>query len=254
MILALDVGNTNIVVGICNKAGSIYKGRLTTNKNGTTTEYAIRLKSILDLYNVNCGDIEGAIIASVAPEVTYALTYAVELLTKKVPLVVKHNLDTGLKIAIDSPASLGADRIVGSVAAMNEYPLPLAIFDLGTANTMDVIDSSGCHQGGVIWAGIKTSLNALASNASLLPHIEIEAPQNVIGKNTIDCMRSGVVYGNASMIDGMIERFNDEMGEELKVIATGGLASTIVCHCKHDIFLDDDLLLKGLRILYDKNK
>jgi len=253
MILALDVGNTNIVVGICNKEGSVYKGRLTTNKNGTTTEYAIRLKSILDLYNIKCEDIEGSIIASVAPEVTYALTYAVELLTKKTPMVVKHTMDTGLKIAIDAPATLGADRIVGSVAAMNEYPLPLAVFDLGTANTMDVIDSSGCHQGGVIWAGIKTSLNALASNASLLPHIDIEAPQNVIGKNTIDGMRSGIVYGNAAMMDGLIDRVEKELGEKLTVIATGGLAKTVVSHCNHNIIYDEDLLIKGLIIIYYRN-
>lgn len=253
MILALDVGNTNIVVGIGDSSESMIKGRLTTNKSGTTTEYAIRLRSMLGLYGVSCEDIEGSIISSVVPELTYALTKAVELLTGKSPLVVKYNLDTGLNICIDDPRTLGADRIVGSVAAMNEYPLPLAVFDLGTANTMDIIDRERRHLGGVIWAGIKTSLNALAANASQLPHIEIEAPPSVIGKNTIDGMRSGMVYGNAAMMDGLIDRVEKELGEKLTVVATGGLARTVVSHCSHKVIYDEDLLIKGLIIIYYRN-
>ena len=148
---------------------------------------------------------------------------------------------------------MGADRIVGSVAAMNQYPLPLAVFDLGTANTMDVVDRNGCHQGGVIWAGIKTSLNALAANASQLAHIEIEAPPNVIGKNTVDCMRSGLVIGNAAMLDGLIDRVEAELGEKLTVVATGGLAKAVISHCSHEIIYDEDLIIKGLIIIYYRN-
>ncbi len=253
MILALDVGNTNIVVGIGDTSESMFKGRLTTVKSGTATEYAIRLKSMLGLYGVSCKEIEGSIISSVVPELTYALVNALELLTGKTPLVVKHSLDTGMTIAIDDPKSMGADRIVGSVAAMNEYPLPLAVFDLGTANTMDVVDRNRVHQGGVIWAGIKTSLNALAANASQLSHIEIEAPADVIGKNTVDCMRSGMVFGNAAMIDGLIDRVEEELGEKLTVVATGGLARTVISHCKHHVIYDEDLLIKGLIIIYYRN-
>ena len=240
MILALDVGNSNIVVGVGDTSESMYKGRLTTNKNGTSTEYAIRLRAMLHLYKVSCSDIEGCIISSVVPELTYAL-------------VVRHNLDTGLEIAIDDPKTLGADRIVGSVAAMNEYPLPLAVFDLGTATTMDIVDKNRRHLGGAIMTGIKTSLNALSTNASQLPNIEIDTSCSVIGKNTIDCMRSGIIYGNAAMIDGLIDRVEDELGEKLTVIATGGLARTVISHCRHKIIYDEDLLIKGLIIIYYRN-
>ena len=253
MILALDVGNTNIVVGVGDSSESMYKGRLNTNKSGTSTEYAIRLKSMLSLYDVDCGQIEGSIISSVVPEVTYALTYAVELLTGKTPLVVRYDMDTGLNICIDDPRSMGADRIVGSVAAVNEYPLPLAIFDLGTATTMDVIDRSRSHLGGVILAGIRTSIKALAENASQLPSIEIEAPSGVIGKNTVDCMRSGLVIGHAAVMDGLIDRVEEELGEKLTVIATGGLARTVISHCRHKIIYDEDLLIKGLILVYYRN-
>lgn len=253
MILALDVGNSNIVVGFGDSSESMYKGRLTTNKNGTSTEYAVRLKAMLDLYDVSRSDIEGSIISSVVPELTYALTNAVECLTGKSPLIVRNTLDTGLVIDIDNPKTLGADRIVGSVAAINEYKLPLAIFDIGTATTLDVIDKNGHHRGGVIMPGIKTSLNALSSNASQLPHIEFEAPISVIGTNTIDCMLSGVVYGNAAMMDGLIDMVEAEIGEELTVIATGGLARTIISHCKRKIIYDEDLLIKGLIIIYYRN-
>ena len=253
MILALDVGNSNIVVGVGDTSESMYKGRLTTNKNGTSTEYAIRLRAMLHLYKVSCSEIEGCIISSVVPELTYALTNAVELLTGKVPLVVRHNLDTGLEISIDDPKTLGADRIVGSVAAMNEYPLPLAVFDLGTATTMDIVDKNRRHLGGAIMTGIKTSLNALSTNASQLPNIEIDTSCSVIGKNTIDCMRSGIIYGNAAMIDGLIDRVEDELGEKLTVIATGGLARTVISHCRHKIIYDEDLLIKGLIIIYYRN-
>ena len=253
MILALDVGNSNIVVGVGDTSESMYKGRLTTNKNGTSTEYAIRLRAMLHLYKGSCSESEGCIISSVVPELTYALTNAVELLTGKVPLVVRHNLDTGLEIAIDDPKTLGADRIVGSVAAMNEYPLPLAVFDLGTATTMDIVDKNRRHLGGAIMTGIKTSLNALSTNASQLPNIEIDTSCSVIGKNTTDCMRSGIIYGNAAMLDGLIDRVEDELGEKLTVIATGGLARTVISHCRHKIIYDEDLLIKGLIIIYYRN-
>ncbi len=254
MILGLDVGNSNIVVGIWADHGEMYRGRLSTIKNGTTTEYAIRLKCMMDLHKVDVNDIEGAIISSVVPEMTYALEKAVKLLISKPPLVVKDDMKTGLEIAIDNPKSLGADRIVASVAAMNEYKLPLVILDMGTATTVDIIDKNHRHLGGCIMPGIKTSLNALAANASQLSHIEIDAPVKLIGKNTIDSMRSGLLYGNACMVDGLIARFEEELGEKLTVVATGGLAKTVIKHCKHDIIYDELLIIKGLATLYNMNK
>lgn len=253
MILALDVGNTNIVVGCGDSSEGMYKGRLTTMKNGTATEYAIRLKALLDLYGVSSTELTGAIISSVVPEVTYALEKAVETIIKKPPLVVSHTLDTGLTIAIDNPKTLGADRIVGSVAAMNEYKLPLAIVDIGTATTIDVVDENCTYLGGCIMPGLKTSLNALATNASQLPHVEIEAPDKIIGTNTVDSMRSGVVFGSAAMLEGLVDGIEQELGREVTVVATGGLARKLISHCKRDMIYDEDLLIKGLLIIYFRN-
>lgn len=253
MILAIDVGNTNIVVGFGDSSDGMYKGRLTTIKNGTATEYAIRLKAMLDLYRISSNDLEGAIISSVVPEVTYALEKAVEALIGKLPVVVVHTLDTGLNIAIDQPKTLGADRIVGSVAAINEYPLPLAIVDVGTATTIDVVDENRTYLGGCIMPGPKTALNALSMNASQLPHIEIEAPTSMIGKNTVDSMRSGIVFGCAAMIEGLISNIEKELGKKLTVIATGGLSKKLIACCNRDIIYDEDLLIKGLLIIYFRN-
>ncbi|MGE4353263.1 MAG: type III pantothenate kinase, partial [Oscillospiraceae bacterium] len=224
MILALDVGNTNIVVGCGDTSESMYKGRLTTEKNGTVEEYAIRLSAMLGLHHIAIGDIDGSIISTVVPELTNVLTRALEILIGKTPMLVKHTLDTGLTLEIDEPKRLGADLIVGAVAAMNEYPLPLAVFDMGTATTLAVVDKRRCYIGGSIMPGVKTSLNALSGNASQLPYIDIDAPESVIGKNTIDCMKSGIVFGTAAMLDGLIDRVEKELGETLTVIATGGLA------------------------------
>lgn len=253
MILALDVGNTNIVVGCGDLEFSKFKGRLTTNKSGTATEYAIRLKTMLQLYDVALEDIEGTIISSVVPELTYSLARALEFLTKKPPLIVKHTLKTGLIMTIDNPQTLGADRIVGSVAAIDKYKPPLAVFDVGTATTMDIIDKDYRHLGGCIMPGVKTSLHALSTNASQLPHIDIEEPTRLIGKNTIESMRSGLIYGNAAMLDGLIARAEEELGEKLTVIATGGLAKPVITHCKRDIIYDEGLLTRGLILIYYKN-
>ena len=253
MLLAIDVGNTNIVLGVLDGDKIIHKGRLHTNINATSDEYSIKLDTFLKLRGVY-GKIDGAIISSVVPPLIRPLRKAVKFVTGQEALVVGPGIKTGLSIKIDDPSQLGADMVVGAVAAKEKFPCPIIIFDLGTATTGSVIDKNGDFIGAVITSGVKTSLTALASGTALLPLIEISAPKKVIGTNSIDSLRSGAVIGTAAMIDGFIDRFEEELGEKATVIITGGLGSQIIKNCRHDIILSHNLLLDGLKIIYDKNK
>ena len=252
MILALDVGNTNIVIGCIDNGEIVFDGRLATNSAKTDMELAVLLKNILTLNKIDISSLEGSIISSVVPPINQALKNAVKLVTGKDPITISGC--EGLKVDLDDPTQLGDDLVVGAVTVLNDFKPPVVMIDMGTATTIFVIDKTGTYIGGAIIPGLMVSQNALTKTASLLPSISLETPKSVIGKNTIDAMQSGAILGYASMIDGMIDRFFDEMGCELRVIATGGLASTIVRHCKHNITLDDDLIMKGLNILYKKNK
>lgn len=253
MILALDVGNTNIVIG-CIEEGKIHcSGRLASDRKKTMEEYAIHFKILLEMYGMDCKKFEGAIISSVVPPLTNILKHAIEKVTGVKPLVVGPGIKTGLNIRTDQPNQLGADLVVDAVAAIEEYHAPLILFDMGTATTCSVVDKELQYRGGMIFPGIKVALDALSSNASQLPHISLEAPKQVIGRNTVDCMKSGIILGTASMIDGVIERIEEELGEEATVIATGGLAKSVVKHCKKKVVYDNDLLLKGLWTIYKKN-
>ena len=251
MLLAIDVGNTNIVLGVMDGEDILFKGRLATNINSTTDEYAIALKAFLQIHDVKV--IGGAIIASVVPALNRSLRKAVKLITGCDALIVGPGIKTGLSIKIDDPSQLGADMVVAAVAAKQKYPLPAIIFDLGTATTGSVIDKDGNFIGCIITAGVKTSLNTLSSGTALLPQIDISAPKKVIGTNSIDSMRSGSVIGTAAMIDGFIDRFEKELGEKATVIITGGIGSAIHKNCTHDIILDHNLLIDGLKMIYDRN-
>lgn len=253
MILAIDIGNTNIVLGGFVDDELTFVARIATNATKTEDEYATKIRSVLTLHNVHKAEVKGAIISSVVPPLNSVMKKAIKFVYGVEPIMVGPGIKTGINIHCDNPSSVGADLICACVAAHHIYGSPSLTVDMGTATKMMVMDKSGAFIGVSIIPGVNIALKALASGTAQLPQISLEAPKSVIGKNTIDCMRSGVVFGNASMIDGMIDRFNDEMGEELKVIATGGLASTIVRHCKHDIILDEDMVLKGLNILYKKN-
>lgn len=253
MILAIDVGNTNIVMGCLNRDEIRFVARLATDHSQTAEQYAIELKNILELYDFDKSQIDGSIISSVVSPLTGVLKRAVELVTKKTPLIVGPGLKTGLNIKIDNPGQLGSDLVVGAVAALAEYPVPLIIFDLGTATTASVIDSTRTFLGGIIYPGINVSLTALTSTTSQLPKISIEKPARVVGRNTIDSMTSGIVYGNASMMDGMADRIEEELGQEVTVIATGGLAGLISPFCRREVIHDPDLMLKGLYLIYMKN-
>jgi type III pantothenate kinase len=254
MILAIDVGNSNIVVGCIDDREIRFIERISTDRNKTEVEYAISLKNIMEIYEMNGRDMEGGIISSVVPQVTEVLRCAVEKLIRKPVKIVGPGLKTGLNILIDNPAQLGSDLLVDSVAALAEHPVPLIIIDMGTATTVCVINQKRQYIGGMIVPGVRTALDSLVTNTSLLQQISLEPPKKVIGSNTIDGMKSGMIYGNAATMDGLIDRIEEELGQKCTIIATGGLAGAIVPHCRRKILIDDDLLLKGLRIIYEKNR
>lgn len=253
MILVIDIGNTNMVFGGFEENKLAFVARAATNPNKTEDEYATKIRSVLLLHGVEKTALKGAIISSVVPPLNTIIKKAVKIAFGVEALLVGPGIKTGINLRCDNPASVGADLICACVAAHSLYGDPALVIDMGTATKILLLDKTGSFSGASIIPGVGMGLNALASGTAQLPQISLEAPPSVIGKNTIDCMRSGVVFGNASMIDGMLDRFIEEIKETPPIIATGGLASTIICHCKHNITLDENLLLKGLKIIYDKN-
>ncbi len=254
MILALDMGNTNIVVGCIDEEKTYFVERITTNHNKTGMEYAINIKNILEIHGIRTSQIEGAILSSVVPPLNAAISSAVKKILGYHPMLVGSGIKTGLNILMDNPKTTGTDMIVDAVAAIRDYPCPIIIIDMGTATTMSVVDCSGNYIGGVILPGLKVSLDSLSSKTAQLPSISLDIPKKVIGKNTIDCMRSGIMYGCAGMIDGIIDRMEEELGQKASLVATGGLSRFVTPLCRHQITYDNDLMLKGLLILYKKNK
>ncbi len=254
MILTIDVGNSNIVLGGVQDDNIVFEARLRTDATKTSDEYCIDLKMILEVYGVAAGDIEGSIIASVVPQVLNSMQTAVKKLTGKASLVVGPGLKTGLNIAIENPAQTGADLVVGCVAALREHKAPMIIVDMGTATTMIVLDKNSAMIGGCIMPGVKISMDALTDRTALLPGLQLDQPKKAIGRNTIDCMRSGIMMGAACMIDGMIQRMEEELGYPTTVIATGGIARFVVPMCRKEIIYDKDLIVKGLAALYRDNK
>ena len=254
MILTVDVGNSNVVLGCVEDDKILFEARLRTDSTKTSDEYCVDLKMILDIYGCSARDIEGSIIASVVPQVLNSMKTAIHKLTGKPPLVVGPGLKTGLNIAIDNPAQTGADLVVGCVAALREHQAPLIVVDMGTATTMIVLDKNSAMIGGCIMPGVKISMDALTDRTALLPGLQLDQPKRAIGRNTIDCMRSGLMLGAACMIDGMIERMEEELGYPTTVVATGGIAKFVLPMCRREMIYDKDLLVKGLAILYKENK
>lgn len=254
MILAIDIGNTNIVFGGVEGENIQFEARIHTDRLKTSDQYCIDLKMILEVYGIEVDSIEGCIISSVVPQVLNSMQTAVRKLTGKKTLVVGPGLKTGLNILLDNPAQMGADLVVSDVAALRGHKPPLIVIDMGTATTMSVIDKNGAHIGGCVCPGVKISMDALTGGTSLLPGIRLDQPKKAIGRNTADCMRSGIMLGNACMLDGMIQRFEEELGSKCTVIATGGIAKFIIPLCRTPILYDKDLIIKGLAILYRENR
>ena len=258
MILALDVGNTNICIGCIDKDGVQLTARVATDRMKTEDEYAVIIGSILRINNIDFSSLDGAIISSVVPPVNQVLMLAVEMIIGHTPLLVRPGMKTGLSLQIDNPNSLGSDRIVDTVAASTLYgngEKAIIVIDMGTMTTLSIINGKKEFLGGVICPGIRLSQQALAKSTSQLPSIGLEAPANAIGRNTVECMKSGAIFGTAATLDGLIHRIRKELpnGDDAIVVMTGGMSRWIAPHCREKALVDPDLLLKGLWILYQKN-
>ena len=254
MLLAIDIGNTNIVIGCIRDDRIVFKARIATDQTRTSDQYGVEIKNMLEAFDIHRSDISDGIISSVVPPVFHSVRTGVIKVIGKQPMVVGPGLKTGLNIHMDVPSQVGSDRIVIAVAALAEYDAPLILMDMGTATTIEVVEPDNIYMGGVIFPGVKLSLDALTNRAAQLPGISLDRPKQVIGKNTVDCMRSGMMYGTAAMIDGIVDRIEEELGHPSTLVATGGMAQFITPLCKRKIILEKDLLLKGLNIIYKKNK
>lgn len=254
MLLAVDIGNTNIKFGVFD--ADVLKRTLTIScdKNKTADEYAVELYSLIRIMGKHRSEFDGCIISSVVPTVTAHMDRAVRDVLDIEPIIVGPGIKTGLDIRIENPATLGADLMVACVAAKAYYSAPTIVISMGTATVMCVLDKERHMLGGPIAPGVMVSLNALTGSTALLVSVALEAPKSVIGNNTDRSIRSGVVWGTACMIDGMIDKIEAELGEKCTVVATGGMAQTIIKNCTHEIAIQDNLIMQGLRMIYDKNK
>lgn len=254
MLLVIDAGNTNVAIGVYRENELLFVSRLATDRTVTGDEFAISINSIFELNKVEPSGFEGSIISSVVPELTRAIKNGVKKVTGTEPLIVGPGVKTGLNIKLDNPAELGSDLASTAVGAVSKYDLPCIIVDLGTATKVTVVEEGGVFLGGAIAPGLLISLDALSSGASMLSSIALHSPKKAIGTNTTECMRSGIVYGTAEMLDGLIDRMQEELDVPAKtIIATGGLSPVVVKHCKHEMVYDRDLLLEGLKVIFEKN-
>lgn len=254
MILAVDIGNSTIVIGGVEDDRLIFEARLRTEATKTADQYCVDLKILLDVNGVPADRIEGAILASVVPQTLNAMGAAIKKLTGKTCMVVGPGLKTGLNILLENPGQMGADLVAAAVAALRTYTPPLIVIDMGTATTIGVLDRTGAYIGGCVCPGVRLSLDALTEKTALLPGIQLDKPKRVIGRNTADAMRSGVMLGAACMLDGMVARMEAELGDKTTVVVTGGIAQFIVPLCRTPMRLDKDLVLRGLSILYRENQ
>lgn len=253
MILAIDIGNTNIVLGGLEGEKILFEARMATDLIKTSDQYCAELKNMLALFEVTPEAISGSIISSVVPPVLNSFKTAIRKLTGKACLVVGPGIRTGLNIRMENPAEVGSDLIVAAVAAIAEYGAPLLLVDMGTATTITAVDETGTFVGGCICPGVKISMEALTGRTAQLPGISLDEPQKAIGKNTRDCMRSGIMFGAAAMLDGLLDRMEAELGTPVKVVATGGIARFVIPLCRRELIYDRSLMLKGLGLLYRRN-
>ena len=254
MVLAIDIGNSNIVIGCFEGERILFVERVSTNHSATDLEYASTIRMAMHIHDMDAAAMEGAIISSVVPTLTGTVKRAIEKYAGVKVTVVGPGIKTGLSIQIDNPAQLGSDLVVDAVAGISSYPTPQIIVDMGTATTYSVIDRRKNYVGTLITTGVSISADALTSATSQLPKIGFDSPRTVIGKNTVDSMRAGLMYSNAAAIDGICDRIEEELGEKCTVIATGGLAGIVTSLCKREVILDETLMLKGLMLIYNKNK
>lgn len=253
MVLTIDIGNTNINLGLFQEDALQMSVRLATERQKTEDQFAADFFQLFQMHEITPTEIGGTIISSVVPEITTSVKHAIERLTKQKALVLSPGVKTGLNILIDNPAQLGADLAAGAVGASAHYPLPAFVVDLGTATKIYAIDAKG-FRGCMIAPGVAISLKALTDTSSLLPTISLEPPKKACGTNSVESMQSGVILGTAAMIDGLLDRFAAELGTPKTILATGGLSAFFAPVCRHEIVYDSHLVLKGLKKIYDKNQ
>ena len=256
MLLVMDIGNTNIKLAVYDGDKNLGSWRVAVIEKSTADEYGITIKNLFSLVGISFDDIDGAIISSVVPSMNYTIEHMCQYYINVNPIFVSHDLDLGMEILYDNPRQLGSDRLVNSIAAATLYGVPCIVLDVGTATTFSVVDKNGAFAGGVIAPGLKSSINALSESASKLPFIEIQTPKKVIGTSTVENMQAGAVYGFIGLIDNIINMIRNELCDDsVKIIATGGLFEVIKDKYSKEIFtVDRSLTLKGLKIIYDRQK
>ena len=256
MLLAIDVGNSIISVGLFGPKQDLkFLASLDTDRRKTADQISIDLVNIFKLYGFDLADVTGAIFSSVVPPMNFMMTKALTRLLGKPPMIVGPGVKTGLNIRMEVHNQLGADLVANAVAALEKYPTPIIMIDMGTATTISYISSKRSYEGGLMFPGVNVSLSALSNHTAQLPDISLQHPKTLIGKNTEDCMRSGIVYGTAGMLDGIIDRIQESLPEEeFTIVATGSNAPVIVRYCRHKVRYDKYLLMEGLYRIYEKNR
>ncbi len=254
MFLAIDIGNSNITLGVYSGDKLIFVSRVSTERSRTPDQIAVELKQIFALHKVDINFCDATAISSVVPELSSTVQKAVQTVTGCKPMLLGPGTRTGMNILIDNPAQLGADLLAGCVGAAALYPLPCIVVDLGTANKISIIDKDGSFKGCAIAPGIRISLDSLSEKTSQLPNISLTTPSHSIGTNTLDSMQSGTVFGFAAMIDGLCSRFEKELDQgKCTVVATGGLSRDLIKSCEREMIFNGELVLYGLKVLYEKN-
>lgn len=253
MLLAVDIGNTNVVLGLYEQEKLVQTFRVATVRSRTEDEYAVLLQQLLSLRQLTAKAVSAAIIASVVPQLTDVLVSAIRQAVGREPLIVGPGLKTGMPVLYDNPHDVGADRVVDAIAAYARYQSGVIVVDFGTATTFNCVSPKGEYLGGVIVPGVKVSLEGLMQSAAKLRPVELTAPPRVLGRNTTHALQSGVIHGYAAMVDGLVDRLIEELGFPCRVIATGGLAILIGKHARRIEEQDQNLTLEGLRILYERN-
>lgn len=254
MILTISIENTNTIIGCFKEKELLFVESISTNAARTELEYIMSFRCMFEMHGRDVNDMEGAILSSVVPPITNVLKSAVKRWTGKDAIVVGPGVKTGLNIATDNPAQLGSDLVANAVSAIMQFKAPMIIVNMGTATTLSVIDEKKHYIGGMIFPGVKMSSDSLTKGTAQLPGISLEKPKKVIGSNTIECMKSGLIYGTAASIDGCISRIERELGKTVKtIVATGANAKHILPYCERKMCLNENLLLEGLRFIYEKN-